>query len=143
MFKQGHHDHANLPEEIVEMQRDADPIRSEIWSKLHKADIISGDAEFKTQFTPEILAMEEKRIKIKGYMYPKEAGKLHHRFYLSSMPLVSCYFCGKEGPQTVIEVSSREAVPYSPEPITVEGTFVIKEDDPNFILYKLHNARAL
>lgn len=94
-------------------------------------------------FSEEVLALNGKEITLKGYLLPEKGYKTHKEFILSSLPYNLCYFCGKAGPETVMEVSSDDAVRYSDEPITMKGTLMLNLIDPNGLPYILLNAKLV
>jgi hypothetical protein len=65
------------------------------------------------------------------------------KFMLSSLPFNLCYFCGAAGPETVIEVETKEKVKFSSKQITMEGIIVLNETDPDHHIYILKNARLI
>ncbi len=94
-------------------------------------------------FTKEILALNGTEIEIKGYLLPEKGYKTHKEFILSALPYNLCYFCGKAGPETVMEVSSNHSVKYSDEPIKLKGTLMLNLLDPYGLPYILLNAQLI
>lgn len=122
---------------------------TDIWKIL--ADITYEEAKGKDAlfavnppvFSEEVLALEGKEITVRGYLLPEKGYKTHKEFILSSLPYNLCYFCGKAGPETVMEVSSLDAVSYSDEPIIMKGTLMLNHLDPIGLPYILLNAKLV
>ncbi len=95
------------------------------------------------KFSDDILALNGKEITIKGYLLPEKGYRTHKEFILSSLPYNLCFFCGKAGPETVMEVSSLDAIKYSDDPITLKGTLMLNSFDPWGLMYILTDARLI
>ena len=94
-------------------------------------------------FSDEVLALNGKEITVRGYLLPEKGYKTHKEFILSSLPYNLCYFCGKAGPETVMEVSSLDAVKYSTDPIVMKGTLMLNLLDPGGLPYILLDAKLV
>jgi hypothetical protein len=118
-----------------------------IWPKLYDITFVKAtDAlgEFdKPVFTEKVKALNGKVVTIPGYMVPFETGIKGAHFMLSSMPLNACFFCGVGGPETVIEVNSREAVTFREKPIEIKGTLKLNDKDPDKMIYILEDAEIV
>jgi hypothetical protein len=118
-----------------------------IWPKLYDITFVKAtDAlgEFdKPVFTEKVKALNGKVVTIPGYMVPFENGIKGAHFMLSSMPLNACFFCGVGGPETVIEVNSKEVVTFREKPIEIKGTLKLNEKDPEKMIYILDNAEIV
>jgi hypothetical protein len=94
----------------------------------------------KPVFSDAIKSMEGKTITVKGYIIPVEGYKSHKEFIFSAFPYSMCFFCGGAGPETVMEVSAKEAVKYTTEQITLTGTLRLNSDDINRLMFKIDHA---
>lgn len=116
------------------------------WKTLSKItfkkeyDEIMGFKVDKPIFSKEVLELENKTIEIKGYIIPVEGYKSHKEFVFSAFPYNMCFFCGGAGPETVMEVMSKEPVKYSAEAVTLRGTLETNSDDINRLIYTLKDA---
>jgi len=97
----------------------------------------------KAVFSEEVLALNGTEITVRGYLLPEKGYKTHKEFILSSLPYNLCYFCGKAGPETVMEVSSLDAIRYSDDPIILKGTLMLNVLDPTGLPYILMNAKLV
>lgn len=100
------------------------------------------DAELPV-FSNYLKTYQGKKVTIKGYVIPLDEVGGEGKFMLSSLPFNLCYFCGAAGPETVVEVETTEKVKFSSRQITMEGTIVLNETDPDHHIYILKNARLV
>jgi len=119
------------------------------WKTLSKItfkkeyDEIMGFKVDKPVFSKEVAALENKVIEIKGYIIPVEGYKSHKEFVFSAFPYNMCFFCGGAGPETVMEVLSKEPVKYTAEAVTLRGKLQTNSDDINRLIYMLIDAELV
>lgn len=94
----------------------------------------------KPVFSDKVKVLSGKEIIIKGYIIPVEGYKSHKEFILSAFPYNMCFFCGGAGPETVMEVESKEPVKYQADAIYLKGTLLLNADDINRLMYKIVDA---
>jgi hypothetical protein len=90
-------------------------------------------------FPAPVQALNDKTQRIQGFMMPLDPGEKQKHFLLSSVPL-TCSFCVPGGPESMVEVKTRTPVKYSMEPVTVEGKFVVLNDDSYGLYYRITEA---
>lgn len=121
-------------------------VESGIWNTLAKIsytkeyDELMGFKVDKPVFSSGIKALEGKEVTIKGYIIPVEGYKSHKEFVFSAFPYNMCFFCGGAGPETVMEVQSRNPIEYQAESITLKGKLVLNSSDINRLMYGLTDA---
>ena len=93
-------------------------------------------------FPPEVLGLNEKKIRIQGFIMPLEAGEMQRRFLITSVPL-TCQFCTPGGPESMVEVRTSKPVKYTTNAVAVEGKFWVMEKDPQGLYYRLTDAVAV
>ena len=91
------------------------------------------------QFNASQLALNEKPQRVQGFMMPLEPGEKQKHFLLTSVPL-TCSFCTPGGPESMVEVKTKTAVKYTLEPVTVEGRFLVLNDDSFGLYYRMTDA---
>ena len=96
---------------------------------------------FHVTYPDSLLARDGAIVRIKGYMYPLEAGETHTYFLLSALP-PSCPFCLPASARGLVEVKCDEGVRYTLEPVLLEGRFELLEDAATGLHYRLDHARA-
>lgn len=120
------------------------PKRSDVvqWSLLTAVKTKTDKNKVVPVFGKEQLALNQKTQRIQGFMMPLEPGEKQTHFLLSSVPL-TCAFCVPGGPESMVEVKTKEPVKYSMEPVTVEGKFAVLSDDPYGLFYRVTDAVAI
>ncbi|MBC7548993.1 MAG: hypothetical protein H7224_10210 [Polaromonas sp.] len=88
------------------------------------------------------LGLNQKTQRVQGFMMPLDPGEKQTRFLLSSVPL-TCSFCVPGGPESMVEVRTKTAVKYSIEPVTVEGKFLVLNDDSFGLYYRMTDATSV
>jgi hypothetical protein len=91
-------------------------------------------------FSDQVKALEGKTVEVKGYIIPVEGYKSHKEFIFSAFPYNMCFFCGGAGPETVMEVESREPVEYTAEQVVLKGKLTLNDDDVNRLMYLITDA---
>ena len=117
------------------------------WDALADFDVeISAPAPFQTIYTKtyrkEVAELNGETVKLQGFMFPLRGAEEHSYFLLTAWP-PGCPFCLPGGPNSMVEVKSDEPIRYTHEPITLEGTFEILEDDPSGLNYRLAKATSV
>jgi len=111
------------------------PVLTSVKTKVEKNKVVP-------VFQPEQLALNQKPQRIQGFMMPLQPGEKQTHFLLSSVPL-TCGFCVPGGPESMVEVRTRDAVRYTMDPVVVEGRFAVLPDDPYGLYYRVTDAVAV
>lgn len=114
------------------------------------------DVKIKTKYDPvkkyevdvpifgnKVKAMHGKTITIKGYLIPIEAYTKQGFFILSALPYNLCYFCGGAGPDTVMEVATKQKIKYTDKPIILRGKLLLNANDVDHLMYRLQGAKVV
>ncbi len=99
---------------------------------------------FHVSYPDSLRARDGTVVRIRGFMYPLEAGETHTYFLLSALP-PSCPFCLPASARGLIEVKCDEGVRYTLEPVLLEGRFELLEEDDALgtgLHYRLNHARS-
>ena len=104
-----------------------------------------GISQQQGRFIPLIEALEGKVIELKGYVIPLSGKKAQSHFMFSAYPYSDCFFCGKAGPESVVEVFTKDKkkISFSDEAITIRGVFRFTSRDPNDIMFTLEDAEII
>ncbi len=86
-----------------------------------------------------VAALNQKTLRLQGFMMPLEPGENQRHFLLASVPL-TCGFCTPGGPESMVEVRTRTPVKYKLEAVVVEGTFHVLQNDPYGLYYRITGA---
>jgi uncharacterized protein len=112
------------------------------WSVLTAITTKTDKNKILPVFTQPQLSLHQKTQKVQGFMMPLEPGPNQRHFLLTSVPL-TCSFCLPGGPESMIEVRTKTPVKYSMEPVVVEGKFLVLNDDPYGLYYRITDAVAV
>ncbi len=93
-------------------------------------------------FNAEQKALDGKVQRLQGFMVPMDTRPLQRHFLLTSVPL-TCAFCIPGGPESMVEVKASVGVPYSLEPIVVQGEFKTLGNDEYGLFYRMVNAEPV
>ena len=120
-----------------------------VWKTLAKVTFrkeMDTDLGFKVDvpvFAKEVKMLEGKTVEVRGYVLPTEGYKSQKRFMFSSLPYNVCFFCGGAGPETVMEVTSKQGIAVSNEPIILRGKLQLNSGDVNKLMYALIDAEVV
>lgn len=117
------------------------PQRSDVlaWSLLTDVKTRTEKNRVLPVFTMNQLALHQKTQRVQGFMMPLGAGERQIHFLLSAVPL-TCNFCTPGGPESMVEVRAKEPVRYTQEPVIVQGRFLVLNDDPYGMYYRITDA---
>lgn len=91
-------------------------------------------------FGDETKELAGETVKVKGYMVPLDEYRGHNFFVLSALPYNVCFFCGAAGPETVMEVYTKEEIEFTEKPIWLKGRLELNDDDYDHLMYLLKDA---
>jgi uncharacterized protein len=109
------------------------------WKLLAQVKTTQKNKRFVTEFSPPILALNKKDIKLQGFMMPLGPADTQAHFLLTLTPQ-SCLFCLPAGPEGMVEVKMKKPIKITFDPIIVTGKFESLQDDKNGLLYRLNGA---
>ena len=109
------------------------------WNTLAQVKQTKVKNRILTEFSKEITALNNREVKLQGFMMPLEPGDKQKHFLLSLTP-PSCSYCMPAGPEGVVEVKSKTPIKYTFDPIIVSGKMSVLKDDPMGMYYRLTDA---
>lgn len=112
------------------------------WKTLAAVTPIKQKDRFVPQFSKDVSALDQKEVKLQGFMMPLDMGEKQKRFLLVALP-PSCAFCLPGGPDQLVEVVAKTPVKYGFDPIVVSGKFAVLKDDPMGLYYRMTDAVAV
>jgi len=117
------------------------PQRSDVvpWSTLADFTTRTERQRVVQVYSAAILALDQRTVRMQGFMTPLDPGTRQVHFLLSSVPL-TCPFCSPGGPESLVQVRARRPVPYSMGAIVVEGRFHVLHNDSLGFFYRITNA---
>ena len=117
------------------------PERSDVisWKTFSQVELVKQKDRYVPKFAPGVAALDQKEVKVQGFMMPMQTGDKQTHFVLSAMPQ-SCAFCMPGGPESMVEIKTKTPVKYTFEPVVVSGKLAILKDDPTGIFYRIVDA---
>ena len=109
------------------------------WKLLSQVELIKQKDRYVPQFAKDVAALDQKEVKVQGFMMPLQVGDKQSHFVLTAMPQ-SCAFCLPGGPESMVEVKTKAPVKYTFEPLVLTGKMAILKDDPTGVFYRLTDA---
>ena len=109
------------------------------WKTLSQVELVKQKDRYVPQFAKDVAALDQKQVKVQGFMMPLEMGDKQSHFILSAMPQ-DCAFCMPGGPESMVEVKSKTPVKYTFEPVVLTGKLAVLKDDPTGVFYRLTDA---
>jgi hypothetical protein len=109
------------------------------WKTLSQVELVKQKDRYVPQFAKDVAALDQKEVKVQGFMMPLQVGDKQSHFVLTAMPQ-SCSFCLPGGPESMVEVKSKTPVKYTFEAVVLSGKLTVLKDDPTGIFYRLTDA---
>ena len=109
------------------------------WKTLSQVELVKQKDRYVPQFAKDVVALDQKEVKVQGFMMPLSVGDKQSHFVLTAMPQ-SCAFCLPGGPESMVEVKSKTPVKYTFEAVVLTGKLAILKDDPTGVFYRLTDA---
>jgi len=112
------------------------------WKTLGQVVPIKQNGKMVPEFSKDILSLDQKEVRVQGFIVPLDMGDKQKRFLLSAVP-PHCAFCLPAGPDAIVEVLAKTPVKYGFDPIVVSGRFAVLKDDAAGMLYRLTDAESI
>lgn len=112
------------------------------WQALSQVTGVMQKGRYVPTFPKDIAALDNKEVKVEGFMMPLDMGVQQKRFLLTAVPS-SCGFCLPGGAEQIVEVQARTPIKYVLDPVVVSGRFALVHDDAGGLLYRLTDAVAV
>jgi hypothetical protein len=109
------------------------------WKLLAQVELVKVKDRFQPQFSAGVAALDAKEIKVQGFMMPLEMGDKQSHFILAATP-VDCAFCMPGGPESLVEVKTKQPLAYGMTPVVLSGKLAVLKDDPTGVFYRLTDA---
>ena len=109
------------------------------WKLLSQVELVKAKDRYVPQFASGVSSLDQKQVKVQGFMLPLEMGDQQTHFVLAAMPQ-TCAFCMPGGPESMVEVKTRTPVKYTFDAVVVSGKLTVLKDDPTGIFYRLTEA---
>ena len=111
------------------------------WKLLSQVELVKQKDRYVPQFAADVAALDQKVVKVQGFMMPLQMGDKQTHFVLSAMPQ-SCSFCLPGGPESMVEVKTKTPVKYSFDALVLSGKLSVLKEDPTGVFYRLTDAET-
>jgi uncharacterized protein len=109
------------------------------WKTFAQVELTRSSERIAPRFSEALAALDQREVRVQGFMMPLDMGEKHALFILSAVP-PTCGFCMPGGPEAVIEVRAKRPLAYTDGAVTVSGKLSILKDDPTGVFYRLTEA---
>ena len=109
------------------------------WKLLSQVELVKQKDRYVPSFAADVAALDQKQVKLQGFMMPLQMGDKQTHFVLSAMPQ-SCAFCLPGGPESLVEVKTRAPVKYTFDAMLLSGKLSVLKEDPTGVFYRLTDA---
>jgi len=109
------------------------------WKVLSQVELVRMKDRYVPQFSAAVAALDKKQVKVQGFMLPLQLGDKQTHFVLTAMPQ-TCAFCMPGGPESMVEVKSKQPVKYGFDVFVLTGKLEVLKDDPTGVFYRLTDA---
>lgn len=96
---------------------------------------------------PGIIAQQlnNTEVMVSGYIIPLTGKIEQSHFMFSRYPQNMCFFCGLAGPESAMQVFTKDEkkLKFTPEKIALTGTLQINQDEASGLIYTLRNAEVI
>ena len=100
----------------------SDQVVSENWDVIGSVDFKTGkNEEMFAIFGNDIKKYANKPFELEGYIVPIKDGMKQTKFYLSTLPINQCFFCGKNGVPIMVMVELVEPIKFTYQTVKVKG----------------------
>ena len=109
------------------------------WKLLAQVELVKQKDRYLPQFSSSVAALDQKEVKLQGFIVPLGMGDKQTHFILSAMP-VTCPFCVPVGAESLVEVKSKNPVRFTFEAVVLRGRLSVLKEDPIGVFYLLTDA---
>jgi hypothetical protein len=130
------------PDELA-AQRLLPKVHDTLWSELVKCPVgyNNKDGTYSIRITPEVKALDGKRITVRGFVLPMD-GSDHTSHFLITRNTPVCMYCPPGEPNEVVEVRARHAIVWTNKIVSVTGKLSLINDAEKALFFKIENAEA-
>ena len=109
------------------------------WKTLAQVELVKVKDRYVPQFAQNVAQLDQKQVKVQGFMMPLQTGDKQSHFVLSAMP-TTCSFCLPGGPESLVEVKAKTPVKYTFDALVLTGKLSVLKEDPTGVFYRLTDA---
>lgn len=127
------------------LPKDTVPTGTVPWLTFRQVKLVEekkdGKTTLKPEFAPSLRQLENKSVKLYGFVLPLSTTPKQKHFLLSPLP-THCPFCVSQGPDSMVEVMAKTPVEFNQwDPVIVTGKLELINDSSLF--YRLVDAEPV
>lgn len=113
------------------------------WTRLQKVRLVEDNNKTQPEFDASIASLDGQEVTIEGFIMPLDQGEKQKHFLLSAYPQ-SCPFCSPFGPEGLVEILCKQAVPLTFKSVKIKGKFsLLRNYDESGLFYRLSDATVV
>jgi len=109
------------------------------WGTLAQVRHRTVNGHIEHSFSKAVSTLDNKQVKLRGFVIPLDRGEKHSHFLLSASPR-SCFECWAAGPEGWVEVVTQVPVEDTYGQILVSGQFSVLGNDRDDLHYRIVDA---
>ncbi|HMH18779.1 MAG TPA: hypothetical protein VK572_11605 [Burkholderiales bacterium] len=109
------------------------------WGTLAQVRHRTVNGHVEHSFSKAISTLDNREVKLRGFLIPLDSGERHSHFLLSASPR-SCFECWAAGPEGWVEVVTEVPVEDTYGQILVSGQFSVLRNDRDDLHYRIVDA---
>jgi hypothetical protein len=110
------------------------------WKLLAQVELVKANERVVPQFSQAVTALDQRVVKVQGFMMPLQVGDKQTHFVLSPMPQ-HCPYCVQGGAESLVEVRTKKPVKYTFEPVVISGRLSVLKEDPTGVFYRISDGQ--
>lgn len=118
------------------------PERKDIvsWKLLAQVEPVSMKGKLVPHYSDAVLALDQKTVKVQGFMLPLETGAKVSHFLLSAVPQSCPFHLHLGGAESLVEVKTTKPMAFTWDGVILTGKLSVLKEDPGGVLYRLTDA---
>lgn len=118
------------------------PERNDVvsWKLLSQVQPVKVNDRILPQFSDAVLALDQKAVKVQGFILPLETGAKISLFLLSAIPQSCPFHVHVGGAESLIEIRTTNPMAFTWDGVILTGKLSVLKNDPEGVLYRLTDA---
>lgn len=113
------------------------------WTRLQKVRLIEDNNKALPEFDPSVATLDGQEVLLEGFIMPLDQGEKQKHFLLSAYPQ-SCAFCSPFGPEGLVEIICKQAVPLTFKAVRIRGKFsLLRNYEESGLFYRVTDASVV
>lgn len=110
------------------------------WKLLAQVEAMKMKDKLVPHFSDAVLALDQKNVKVQGFMLPLETGAKISHFLLSAIPQSCPFHVHVGGAESLIEVRTTKPIAFTWDGVVLSGKLSVLKNDPEGVLYRVTDA---